>query len=138
MVVLFVLYGICCQQGVSGSAVCGSHIAFALYCQQADENVYKKIKGFFGTAEQFWAFHNLPDSSNKLLFIDIKEEEFDQMKEIAVEILKSMSQQYKESMKEILEYSAMRNEFDRKIKTALNISQCMVENIRKQVLEEIY
>lgn len=60
------------------------------------------------------------------------------MKEIAVEILKSMSQQYKESMKEILEYSAMRNEFDRKIKTALNISQCMVENIRKQVLEEIY
>ena len=103
-----------------------------------DENVYKKIKEFFGTAEQFWAFHNLPDSSNKLLFIDIKEEEFDQMKEIAVEILKSMSQQYKESMKEILEYSAMRNEFDRKIKTALNISQCMVENIRKQVLEEIY
>ena len=69
---------------------------------------------------------------------DIKEEEFDQMKEIAVEILKSMSQQYKESMKEILEYSAMRNEFDLKIKTALNISQCMVENIRKQVLEEIY
>lgn len=60
------------------------------------------------------------------------------MKEIAVEILKSMSQQYKESMKEILEYSAMRNEFDQKIKTALNISQCMVENIRKQVLEEIY
>ena len=103
-----------------------------------DENVYKKIKEFFGTAEQFWAFHNLPDSSNKLLFIDIKEEEFDQMKEIAVEILKSMSQQYKESMKEILEYSAMRNEFDRKIKTALNISQYMVENIRKQVLEEIY
>ena len=50
-------------------------------------------------------FHNLPDSSNKLLFIDIKEEEFDQMKEIAVEILKSMSQQYKESMKEILELS---------------------------------
>ena len=80
----------------------------------------------------------MPDSSNKLLFIDIKEEEFDQMKEIAVEILKSMSQQYKESTKEILEYSAMRNEFDRKIKTALNISQCMVENIRKQVLEEIY
>lgn len=80
----------------------------------------------------------MPDSSNKLLFIDIKEEEFDQMKEIAVEILKSMSQQYKESMKEILEYSAMRNEFDRKIKTALNISQYMVENIRKQVLEEIY
>ena len=39
---------------------------------------------------------------------------------------------------EILEYSEMRNEFDRKIKTALNISQCMVENIRKQVLEEIY
>lgn len=43
MVVLFVLYGICCQQGVSGSAVCGSHIAFALYCQQADENVYKNV-----------------------------------------------------------------------------------------------
>ena len=46
-------------------------------------DVYKKIKEFFGTAEQFWAFHNLPDNSNKLLFIDIKEEEFDQMKEIA-------------------------------------------------------
>ena len=38
MVVLFVLYGLCCQQGVSGSDVCGSYIAFALYCQQADEN----------------------------------------------------------------------------------------------------
>lgn len=43
MVVLFILYGICCQQGVSGSAVCGSYIAFALYCQQADENVYKNV-----------------------------------------------------------------------------------------------
>lgn len=43
MVVLFVLYGLCCQQGVSGSDVCGSYIAFALYCQQADENVYKNV-----------------------------------------------------------------------------------------------
>mgnify|MGYP000849175794 FL=1 len=49
MVVLFVLYGICCQQGVSGSAVCGSHIAFALYCQQADENVYKNVMDIFDT-----------------------------------------------------------------------------------------
>lgn len=49
MVVLFILYGICCQQGVSGSAVCGSYIAFALYCQQADENVYKNVMDIFDT-----------------------------------------------------------------------------------------
>ena len=35
-----VLYGICCQQGVSGSAVCGAKTA-ALYCQQADEMYIK-------------------------------------------------------------------------------------------------
>lgn len=49
MVVLFVLYGLCCQQGVSGSDVCGSYIAFALYCQQADENVYKNVMDIFDT-----------------------------------------------------------------------------------------
>ena len=49
MVVLFILYGICCQQGVSESTVCGSHIAFALYCQQADENVYKNVMDIFDT-----------------------------------------------------------------------------------------
>ena len=49
MVVLFILYGICCQQGVSGSAVCGSYIAFTLYCQQADENVYKNVMDIFDT-----------------------------------------------------------------------------------------
>ena len=49
MGVLCGLDGLCCQQGVSGSDVCGSYIAFALYCQQADENVYKNVMDIFDT-----------------------------------------------------------------------------------------
>ena len=56
----------------------------------------KKSRNFLEQQSSSGHFIICRSSSNSSLFIDIKEEEFDQMKEIAVEILKSMSQQYKE------------------------------------------
>ena len=67
------------------------------------------------------------------LFIDTREEEFEQKVEIAEQILNACAAAEGISLIEALDYAEVRRRYEAEVKQALNISWSNVENIRNTV-----
>lgn len=91
---------------------------------------FGKIKERFGNGRNFLEFH---EQTCQELFIDTREEEFEQKVEIAEQILNACAAAEGISLIEALDYAEVRKRYEAEVKQALNISWSNVENIRNTV-----
>lgn len=93
-------------------------------------DAFGKIKERFGNSRNFLEFH---EQTCQELFIDTREEEFEQKVEIAEQILNACAAAEGISLIEALDYAEVRKRYEAEVKQALNISWSNVENIRNTV-----
>lgn len=87
----------------------------------------------FREETEFWAFHKL---TCREIFADISEEEFQQKRDIALEILVDMQYQFHVSSLEIFDYVKLREDFERKMKDTMNLSKREIHQIRDNLKME--
>lgn len=90
-------------------------------------DAFKKIKNRFGNSQAFMDFH---EDKCQDVFIDLKEDEWEQRMEIAEQILNELAAAEGVSAREILEYAALREKYDENVKHTLGISGRKMENVR--------
>lgn len=99
-----------------------------------DSESYELLRSRFYSRREFEKFHR---SSCGDFFIDIQEEEFQERKAIAEEILGRMETELELSAGEILDYVKARNLFEKEMKKTFGISKKKVQQIRNIIKMEL-
>lgn len=106
------------------------------YCgiqQVIHKKIFEMCQERFQSLDAFWEFHHYPNGECKEVFIDLKDDEFLQKKEIAEEILYEMQRDTEIPREELLNIAKMRALFDETLMIVFQISKKEAFEIRKAI-----